>query len=456
MKEYDIIVIGSGCGQIVAFEAAEHGLRTALIDRGPTGGTCLNVGCVPSKMLIASADRLMEIRESNRLGIKSSVEEIDFGFIMERMRKAVARDRDALHDELVHSKNIDFYDGETRFIGERTLAFKGERLTTKTIVLASGARPAIPNIAGLDRVRYLTNESLLELKGRPESLLILGGGYVAVEYGHFFAALGTRVTMLEVGDRLVPSEEPEISELLHKELSTRMSIHLNTEGVSIESIGQGISLLALDKKSKTEKCFRAQDILIATGRVSNADQLDMAKTGVKLDRRGYIAVNDYMRTNKRGIFAVGDVNGIQMFTHVANAEAGVVAGNILHGSRTRMDFSAAPHAVFTRPQIASVGLTEARAKLSHKILIGKSSYSDAAGGEAIAADKGFAKAVVDKSNGKLLGFHIIGPQASVLIQEITNAMALKLNVDDLRRGLHIHPALTELIPNTLADLREPK
>jgi mycothione reductase len=453
MKEYDIIVIGSGCGQIVAFEAAEHAKKTALIDRGPTGGTCLNVGCVPSKILIACADRLMEIREAGKLGIKASVEEIDFGFIMDRMRKAVARDRDALHDELVHSKTIDYYYGETRFIGDHTLEFKDERLRAQTIVIASGSRPAIPSIAGLDRIHYLTNESLLKLQGRPESLLIVGGGYIAVEYAHFFAALGTKVTIVEIGPRLVPSEEPEISHLLFAELSKRVKIHLNTECVSVEGNRGGIKLLAIDRASKAEKSFQVRDLLIAAGRRSNADLLQAEKTGVKLDTRGYITVNDYLRTNKRNIFAVGDAIGNQMFTHVANNEAGVVAGNILHGSRIKMDFAAAPHAIFTHPQIASVGLTEEKARATHDILVGEADYFDVAGGEAIAETSGFAKAVVDKSNGMLLGFHIIGPQAPILIQEITDAMALRLNIDDIRRGLHIHPALSELILNTLAALK---
>lgn len=456
MKEYDIIVIGSGCGQIVAFEAAEHGRRTALIDRGPTGGTCLNVGCVPSKMLIASADRIMEIEESGKLGLKAAVEEIDFGFIMQRMRKAVARDRDALHKDLTHSKTIDYYYSQAHFTGEHTLEVEEKQLRAPTIVIASGSRPAIPPVSGIERVRYLTNESLLDLKARPGSLIIVGGGYVAVEYGHFFAAMGTKVTMLEMGERLIPTEEPEISEILLKKLSQRMSIHLNTQAVSVSQGKSGVTLTALDTANQIEKKFRAQEILIAAGRKSNADLLDVVTTGVRVDQRGYIPVNDYLRTNKHGIFAIGDANGIQMFTHVANSEAGVVAGNILHGSRIKMDFSAAPHAIFSHPRIASVGLTQAAAATRHKIMVGRADYFDVAGGEAIAETDGFAKAVVDASSGKILGFHIIGPNAAILIQEITNAMAQGLSVDDVRSGLHIHPSLSELILNTLANLEEIK
>jgi dihydrolipoamide dehydrogenase len=407
-------------------------------------------------MLIASADRVLDIKRSEKLGIKASVEEIDFGFIMERMRKAVARDRDALDSDLRKSKTIDFYPGETRFAGDHTLEYQEETFKAKTIVIASGSRPSIPDISGIERIRYLTNENLLSLKERPGSLVIIGGSYIAAEYGHFFAALGTKVTMLEMGNRLIPSEEPEISDLLYKSLSQRMSIHLNTVAVSIAKDDKGIDILALDSKSKTERHYRAQEILLAAGRTSNADTLALEKTGVKINPRGYIAVNSYMRTNKRGIFAIGDANGIQMFTHVVNSEAGVVEGNILHGSRIKMDFSAAPHAIFTHPQIASVGLSEAAAKSQHKILVGRANYFDTAGGEAIAETDGFAKVVVEKTTGKILGFHIIGPQAPILIQEITNAMALHLTVDDVSSGLHIHPALSELILNTLSNLEEPK
>lgn len=455
MKEYDIIVIGSGCGQIVAYEAMEHKKRVALVDRGPTGGTCLNVGCLPSKMLIASADRLMEISEAPRLGIRAEVKDIDFGAIMERMRKSVRASRQAIRRELLSQRELDFYDGEARFVGDHTLNYQGEKLRADTIVIASGSRPAIPLIAGLERVPYLTNETLLELKERPESLIIIGGGYIACEYGHFFSAMGTRVTILEMGDRLIPAEEPEMTALLQKELSKRLDIHTQTRAVGAKRARDGIELLALDAQTKAEKRFRAERLLLAAGRRSNADQLGVEKTGVALSESGYIQVNELLGTSRPGIYAIGDANGIQMFTHVANREAELVADNILHGNRQRIDYSAAPHAVFTRPQIASVGLTEETASQHHRILVGRAHYFDVAGGEAINEREGFAKAVVNQRNGKLLGFHIVGPYASILIQEVINAMATGQHTEGIESGLHIHPALPELITQTLDNLKKP-
>ncbi len=210
MKHYDVIVIGSGCGAIISDEAAEHGLKTALIDRGPLiGGTCLNWGCIPSKTLIYTADRIEDVREMEKYGVKTAIEHIDFAAVMERMRRSRTESQEHLLEGINDIDNLDLYEGEARFTGTYTIEVNGETLKGEKIFIASGSRPLVPPVRGLDSVPYLTNESALELTERPDSLIIIGGGYIAVEFGHFFAAMGTRVTVLEMADRLLLAGEPE-------------------------------------------------------------------------------------------------------------------------------------------------------------------------------------------------------------------------------------------------------
>jgi dihydrolipoamide dehydrogenase len=449
MKKYDVIIVGSGCGMIIAEEATAHGLRVALVDKGPLGGTCLNLGCIPSKMLIKVADRIVEIQEAPRLGITAEVKNIDFNTIMERMRRGIKREQDHIREGILAAESLDFYQGEGYFVADYTIEVNGERIKGEKVFLASGSRPFIPPIKGVDSIDYLTNESVLQLKKRPDSLIIVGGGYVGVEYGHFFAAMGTKVTILEMAGRLVLAEEPEISKLLEKKLAERMDVYTNAQVAGVKKKGDNVAAVIRDQNNGQEKELAAQEIMMAVGRRSNADLLKVENSGIETDPRGFIKVNEYLETSQKNIFAVGDANGQQMFTHVANQEAALVANNVLHGASLTMDYSAAPHAIYSHPQIASVGLTEENARKAHKILIGRAKYSDVAQGEAMVEREGFAKAIVEQDSGKLLGFHIIGPYAPILIQEVINAMTSGGNIDEIQEGMHIHPALSELIPRTL-------
>ena len=454
MKKYDVIVIGSGCGMNIVEEALAHDLSVALVDKGPVGGTCANLGCIPSKMLIFAADRIAEIQEARKLGIEAEIKNIDFNFIMERMRKSVHENREHIKQGIAETKNLVFYEGEGHFVDDYTIEVNAEKIKGDKIFIASGSRPLVPPIKGLDSVDFLTNETILQLKEKPESIIIIGGGYIAVEYGHFFAALGTKVTILEMADRLVLAEEPEIAEVLNKELSRRMDVYTDVRAEEVKGNELGIIVMATDAKNGVRKEFKAQRILIAVGRRSNADLLRVENTGVEVDKRGFVKVNEYLETSKKNIFAVGDINGQQMFTHVANVEASVVADNTVHGSKAKMDYSATPHAVYSHPQIASVGMTEEAARKTHKVLVGTAKYSEVAKGEAMMEETGFAKAVVEADTGKILGFHIIGPYAPILIQEVIDTMTAGIGIDHIQASMHIHPALTELITISLANLSD--
>lgn len=454
MKKYDVIVIGSGCGMNIVDEALATGLSVALVDKGPLGGTCANTGCIPSKMLIFAADRIAEIQEARELGVVAEIANIDFSFIMERMRKSVDKVQQHMKRGIAGTKNLDFYEGMGHFTGDYTIEVNGTTIRGEKVFIAAGSRPLVPPIEGLEGVDYLTNESVLQLRERPKSIVIIGGGYIAVEYGHFFAAVGTRVTMLEMADRLILSEEPEIAELLKKQLSRRIQVHTGVQAQEFKQSATGVTVTVNDVKTGRKRDFSAQRVMVAVGRRSNADLLALDNTGVEVDRRGFIKVDEYLETTKKNIFAVGDINGQQMFTHVANAEASLAAHNGIHGSRVKMDYSAAPHAVYSRPQIASVGLTEEAARRTYKIMVGKAQYSDVAQGEAMMEKRGFAKAIVEASSRKILGFHIIGPYAPVLIQEAIDAMASGGGIDQIQSSMQIHPAITELIPVAFSNLKD--
>ena len=454
MKHYDVIVVGSGSGMLIADEAVGHGLRVALVDRGPYGGTCLNSGCIPSKMLIHPADRIVEIQEAGKLGVKADIKAIDFKAIMRRMRHSIGETREHIRAGIEGIENLDFYEGEGRFVAERTIEVNGERIEGQNIFLASGSRPLIPPIDGLQKVDYLTNETLLQLDELPQSLIIIGGGYIGVEYGHFFAAVGTKVTILEMTDRLVPVEEPEIRGLLYDQLSKRMDVRLNSQAQEITNDGGRVKVRVKDSVTGESKDFTADRILIAVGRRSNADLLGVENAGIKLDKRGFIETNELLETSVKNIYAVGDANGRQMFTHVANREALIASENLLHDAGLKMSYDAVPHAVYSHPQIAAVGLTEEQARQDHDILIARVPYTDVAKGEAMMEREGFAKAIVEKEGMKILGFHIIGPFAPTLIQEVVNAMTSKGNIEEINNGIHIHPALSELIQNTVNSLEE--
>ena len=449
MKEYDVVVIGAGdVGLGIVFKAAARGGKVALIEKGNVGGTCVNVGCVPSKTLLFPADRIMEIRESGKLGIQAEITGIDFSFIMRRMREAVQSSRKGIRGAIEDTDNLDFLNGEAHFTGDYTLEVSGRRIKGKKIFIASGARPLIPPIRGLENVPYLTNESVLELEKRPESLILIGGGYIAVEYAHFFSALGTKVTVIERSNRLLASEEPEVSGLLKKEMGKRMEIHTDAEVVEVFARDGGCGARVREMAGGNEAVLSAEKVMVAAGRVSNADLLKVANSGIATDEKNFIRVSPYLETNRKNIWAVGDAVGKGMFTHAGDKGAEIAWHNATRREKKKMDFSIVPHAAFSYPQIASVGLTEEDAKKKYRVLVGTAKYSDTVKGTAMGEEEGFAKAIVEKRSKRILGFHIIGPEASVLIQEVVNAVANKRDISSITDSMHIFPALSDIITET--------
>lgn len=462
VKAYDVVVIGSGSGATIVDNALYQGLSVGWIDRGPVGGTCLNVGCIPSKVMIFPADRAMEIRAAGRLGVGAEITDVDFGAIMARTRRMVNQSRRQIREGIEAPENLDFYEMEGHFVdGEglerpsRTLAVGDKLISGRHVFIVSGARPRIPPIKGLDEVPYLTNETILDLKERPESLVIVGGGYISAEYAHFFSAMGTRVTVVQRNEYLVPDEEPEISELLQEKLSERMDVYTGTAVVEVIGEGAGVRVVAEGVEDGDRREVGAERVMVAAGRRSNADLLKVENAGIETDEAGYIKVNQFLETNMPNVWAFGDATGKHMFKHVANREASIVWHNFAHEHKAPMDYGAVPHAVFSHPQIASVGLTEAKAKEEYDILVGGARYLDVAKGQAMMETDGFAKSIIERDSGRILGFHLIGPYAPILIQEVVNVMANEGTAEWVARGMHIHPALPEVVVKALYNVREP-
>ncbi len=454
MKEYDVVIIGSGSGGIIVEKAIAKNIKVAWIEKGSLGGTCLNVGCIPSKMLIYPADKIIESQEAEKLGCEIKFNNLNFTKIIKRIKQTITENQKQIKTWIEREKNIDFYNGEAHFIGDYTLEVKNRKIYGNKIFVASGSRPHIPSIASIDKSNILTNESVFDIKEKPESLIIIiGGGYIAAEFGHFFTTIGSKVTILQRWDRILPNEEPEISTILKKQMNKRMRVFINTEAIEIIPSKPLYTVIGKNRITDVKKKFKAEKIMIATGREPNVDRLRVENTGVNVDEKGYIKVNNYLETTKKNIWAFGDAIGRFMFRHVANKEAEVAWYNSTYKHKKMMSYNAIPHAVFTYPQVASVGMTEAEAKKNHDIIVGKAYYSDIAMGWAMMEKNGFAKAIVEKNTNKILGFHIIGPYASILIQEIVNVMESDKKITSLIKSIHIHPALSELIPATLSNLK---
>jgi len=454
METFDVLVIGSGSGATIADAAVQTGRRVALVERDAFGGTCLNKGCIPSKMVIYPADLVCQIKQAERLGVRARIEEVDFGFIMERMRRSISEDRRPLEEAVRRTEGLTYYNTTGEFVSDYTMRVGEETIKAKNIFIVSGARPLIPPIKGLEGVKYLTSSNVWDLRELPKSMIIAGGGFIAAEMAHFFSAMGVDITIISRSPRLLKNLEPEVSDTMTQALRSRMSIQTGLEVTEVSEKGGLKEVTTADKGGKTQ-IFRAESLFIAAGLRSNADLLQPEKTGVELDERGFIRVNEFYETSKPRIWAFGDAIGRAMFKHVANKEAELVWHAFSHGHKEALNYDQIPYAIFTWPQIASVGLTEEEAlRRGKRILIGLSNYADTAKGEAMGEEDGFVKVVVEDETYKVLGAHIVGPEAPTLIQEVIDVMnAGDGSVYPILDAMHIHPALPEVVQNAFHNLR---
>jgi len=438
-------------------------MKVAVIDKDEPGGICLTRGCIPSKILLYPAEVVRIVEEAKRLGIDVEVKKVYFDQVMERMRTHIHGEINMIRQGLSHSKNVDYYPTAAEFTGPYTLKVRGGTITSRFIILGAGSKPSIPPVKGLEETGYLTSDTALELSQLPESIAIVGGGYIAAEYGHFFSAMGSKVTIVGRNPQFLPSEEPEVSAVAKTELQKHMTIITNHEVREARKMSNGLKkLVAANRETGESVEVSAHEILVASGRSSNADILHPERAGIKTDQQGWIVTNEFLETSQPGIWALGDATGKFLFKHKANYDAQVVFYNAVLKRGVKADYHAVPHAVFSHPEVASVGLREKEAIEQHgedRILIGSHRYADTAKGEAMGIEEEnyFVKVIVLKDSLKILGAHIVGPHASVLIQEVINLMYTpEQSARPILNAMYIHPALSEVVQKALDALAPPE
>lgn len=455
-QRFDLIVVGSGSGLDVANGIASRGWKVAIVEKGPLGGTCLNRGCIPSKMLIHSADVAETIDRAQLFGIKVKGYEVDFPSIVKRVTQTVDGESEEIRRSLEMVDNPRLFAEECRFTGHKTLQVGGETLQADKILVASGGRPAVPDIKGLRESGFITSDEALRLTTQPKVLTILGGGYIAVELAHFFGSLGTRINIVQRHPVLLPREDEEIARKFTEVVGKKYNVLTGFEGVAVSRKGREYEVTLRRVGSDQVRTLRSDQLLVATGRTPNSDGLDVGKTGVKTDDKGFIITDDYLQTNVQGIYALGDAVGHYLFKHSANLEAEYDFYNILDPSqRTPVDYTAMPHAIFTSPQIAGVGRTEQELRAEKaNYLVGKYNFKDTGMGMALQDQTGFVKLLLDRESRKILGCHIMGPDASTLIHEVLVAMKSgDGSVRNITGTVHIHPALSEVVQRAAINLR---
>jgi dihydrolipoamide dehydrogenase len=400
------------------------------------------------------------VEKARTFGINSDIKQIDFKKVMERMRTIIDGDINRIRQGLSHSKHIDYYPEVAEFVGPYTLKVGDETITAKMIFLCTGSKPTVPPIKGIEEAGYLTSDTILQISELPESIVIVGGGYIAAEYSHFLSSMGAQVTVIGRNPQFIPTEEPEVSALAKRELGKHVKIYTNYEVREAEVTSGKKRLVAVNRETGEKLEVIADEILIATGRSPLSDVLHPEKGGIKTDRRGWIAVNEYLETSQPNVWALGDANGKYPFKHVANHESAIVYYNAVLKRNMKVDYHAVPHAVFTYPEIAAVGLREKEAIEKYgadKLLIGFYRYEDTAKGEAMDAKDYFVKVIVERGTMKILGAHIIGPYASIIIHEIIPLMYThEQSTKPILSGMHIHPALSEVVERAFRSLMPPE
>jgi len=449
IKSYDVILIGSGSGKTAIQWVLEEepDKEVAVVEKDELGGICLNRGCRPSKQLLYPADLVRSIEEAHEVGIDGAVRGKDFRAVMDRTRENQDRAREKMKETFFARDNVDYYQGTGKFRGPHTLEVNGETISGDNFFLCTGSKPLIPPIEGIESVPYLTSRDVFDLQELPPSIVIVGGGYIGAELGHFFSAMGAEVTIIGRNCQFIPDEDPEISAAVQREMSNYLELELGLEVTKVEQLAGGKVALTAEEGLGEARGYRASEILIATGRAPNNDLLEPEKALVEMDERGWIEVDDELRTSQGHIWAMGDCIGRYLFKHVAEYEAEIVGENATNGSNKKVDYSSVPHALFTRPEAAAVGMSaeEAATEFGEDgVLVGFARFTDTVKGQAIEASKGMVKIILT-DEGEILGAGIVGPEASILIQEIVIAMENNLGIKALASSIYAHPALSKVV-----------
>lgn len=453
-EPFDGIVLGAGeAGTIVASLAIEAGRRVALVYRAPFGSTCLNTGCVPSKFLIHRARVAHVVRTAGRFHVHAAPPRVDLRAIVQDKDRTVAEHREESFRAAQATETLTLVEGAARFRSGREVEVGGHRLTAPTIVIATGMRPLVPALAGLDQVPFLTNETLMELAEPPEQLLVVGGGYIACELGQAYFRFGSKVTMFQSHEHLLPREEPDVSTALERAfLAEGLALVLGHRVQRVERAGTGVRVFARSRSGDV-RVVEGTHLLVAAGRQPNTDELELAAAGVATDDHGFIRVDDRLQTTVSGIWAAGDVNGQQPFTRICQEEGKVAYANAFEGQALEIDRLALPHAIFTDPEIGSVGLTEDAARAAgHDVAAGLVTFDRVEKAEIIGETAGFIKYVTDRRTHRLLGCHVVGPAAADLVYDAVIVMRHRGTLDELALAVGVFPTLQEGMEGTARGL----
>ena len=446
-NKFDLITIGSGGGSKLSSPAASMGYKVAVIEKDKLGGTCLNRGCIPSKMLIHPADVALHIKEAHRFDIHHDPKfTVDFKKLIDRISATVDSDSDKIVASYTKHPNITYIKGEARFLNNKTVEVNGEQLTADKIVIAVGARPQIPHIPGLAGTPFMTSTEALRSTELPKSMIILGGGYIACEIGHAYGALGTKTHFL-VRSTLLRHEDSEVAAEFQKVFSQCHDIKLGATPSRVEYANDQFTVVYV--QNGQEQRISAASLLVATGITSNTDTLDLINTDIEMKAGGLIKVNDYLETSVENIYALGDCVGNYYFRHSVNFEGEYLFDYVYGGkAKTPIVYPPVPHAVFTHPQIAGVGKTEDELKAEGvDYVVGLNPYKSSAMGMALLSESGFCKLLFERKTRKLIGAHIIGDEASDMIHMPIAYMNMDATLDDMLRTIYIHPALPEIVRN---------
>lgn len=454
MAHHDLLIIGTGSGNSILTPEFDS-LDVAIVERDAFGGTCLNRGCIPSKMLVYTADVALQASHNARFGVDSQCNGIDWPAIRDRVFARIDPIAEGGRTYRQSLDNVTVYEGDAHFVGHKTIAVNGEMVTATNIVLAAGARPMIPDVAGLRDVEFHTSDTIMRIDAVPRRLLVIGGGFIACELSHVFGAFGAHVTVIARGDTLLRAEDDQIA-VRYTELARARSgfdLRCGTQVHAVRRVGDEIHLDI--STNGVHASLRGDMLLVATGRAPNGTQLGVETTGVDLDPQGYVVTDPYLRTNVPGIWALGDICHAAQLKHAANADARIVAHNLTHPADLRaVDRRFLPHAVFGDPQVASVGPTERALFLDGVPYISSTPhFSSTAYGWAMEDTTSFCKLLAHRDTRQLLAAHIIGPQASTLIQQLVQGMRFGQTVDEMARDqYYIHPALSEVVEQALLEL----
>jgi len=454
-QSYDVAIIGSGPGgYVAAIRAAQLNLKTVLIERENLGGICLNWGCIPTKALLKSAETYALFKEADSFGLKADKLSFDFKKIIDRSRKVADINSKGV-GFLMKKNKIDVLKGQGRITSASSLEVNGEDgkttpLSARHIIISSGGRPrSIPGI-DIDGKKIIEYRKAMSLEKKPASMVIVGAGAIGVEFAYFYNQFDTKVTIIEMLDQLLPVEDKEVSDLLAKNFKkNKIDIHTSTKVAGIKKSKNGVIVTYI--KDGKEDTIEADIALIAIGIQGNVEDLGLQEVGVKTEK-SFIPIDQWYQTNVRGIYAIGDITGPPLLAHVASHE-GIICVEKIAGHPTHaLDYNSIPGCTYCQPQVASIGLTEAKAKeAGHELMIGRFPYAASGKARAIGEREGFVKLIFDKKYGELLGAHIIGAEATELIAELGVAKNLESTAESLLRTIHAHPTLSEMIMEAAGD-----